>query len=274
MPELPEVETVRRQLLPLLVGTRITAGWSYPSWKFTDAVLAVGHRIREIRRRGKYLLIDLGPEIDQSGKPELELVLHLGMTGTLSVTDNPPDDPYVRAIWSLDKGSYFWLRDIRRFGRIAMVPRDDYCTLPTLSRLGPEPFDPDLTAETFYQSLTGSRRRIKTQLLSQRPVAGVGNIYADEALWRARIYPGCRRVGRIRAGQLLSHLRNVLSESLENGGTTLRDYRKPDGGTGSNQRHLDCYGRSGQACRRCATTLVARMLDQRSTTWCPVCQRH
>ena len=114
---------------------------------------------------------------------------------------------------------------------------------------------------------------MKTQLLQQRAVAGVGNIYADEALWRAGVDPAARKVTRPQAARLHAAIREVLAAALANGGTTLRDYRTVDGGTGSNQHHLDCYGRAGEPCTRCATTLRRKVLDGRGTTWCPVCQR-
>ena len=289
MPELPEVETVRRQLEPLVVGATVTGARAHPSPKFADATRATGHRIDTVGRRGKYLLFGLTPATRDpapargSAGAEHELVVHLGMTGGLHVDrapatgSSPPStapDPYERASWILDDGRRLWFRDVRRFGRIAVVPAGHHQSLPTLHHLGPEPFDPGLDPVSFHRSLQASRRRIKTQLLSQRPIAGVGNIYADEALWRASIHPGARRVGRERSGRLLGHLRDVLAESLDHGGTTLRDYRTPDGAPGRNQRRLDCYGRGGRPCRRCGSTLVARVLDQRTTTWCPACQRN
>ncbi|MDP6976585.1 MAG: bifunctional DNA-formamidopyrimidine glycosylase/DNA-(apurinic or apyrimidinic site) lyase [Acidimicrobiales bacterium] len=268
MPELPEVETVRRQLEPLLDGRRIVDAEAHPSPKFAPAVRAVAHRVGGVRRRGKYLLFDL---LDGGDTPR-ELVVHLGMTGGLHVVDAPSPDPYRRARWELDDGRHLVFRDVRRFGRIAVVPAGDHRSLPTLHDLGPEPFDPVLDAGGFHTRLAGSRRRVKTHLLSQRPIAGVGNIYADEALWRAGIHPGARRVGPERADLLLTALRDVLREALDHDGTTLRDYRTVDGGTGSNQFRLDCYGRAGSPCARCRTPLTSRLLDQRTATWCPSCQ--
>ncbi len=286
VPELPEVETVRRQLEALLPGATVTGARAHPSPKFAEAPRAAGHRIDAVDRRGKYLLLGLTPATGTTAPAgtgaERELVVHLGMTGGLHVDSasssgtGPPRaaDPYERASWDLDDGRRLWFRDVRRFGRIAVVPAGDHRGLPTLHHLGPEPFDPELDAAGFHRALQGSRRRIKTLLLSQRPIAGVGNIYADEALWRAGIHPGARRVGLERAGRLLGHLREVLAESLDHGGTTLRDYRAPDGAPGDNQRRLDCYGRGGRPCHRCGATLAARALDQRTTTWCPRCQRN
>ncbi len=277
MPELPEVETVRRQLEPLVRGATIADARAHRSPKFCSAPEAIGSTITGIDRRGKYLLIGLlDPSVPAgavpTGPPDRELVVHLGMTGALHVDDAPPRDPYERASWDLVDGRILWFRDVRRFGRIAVVPAGEYRSLPTLDHLGPEPFDPSLDGRRFHRALAASRRRIKTQLLSQRPIAGVGNIYADEALWRAGIHPGARRVGTARAEALLGHVRDVLAEALDHGGTTLRDYRTPDRSSGRNQHRLDCYGRSGRPCRRCATPLTARELDQRTTTWCPRCQ--
>ena len=187
MPELPEVETVRRELEPWLVGRSIVGVSHHPSAKFTPACDAVGTTIETVARRGKYLLFDL-----DDGH---EMVVHLGMTGRLSPATPPAgDDPHVRARWDLDDGTILEFNDIRRFGRIAVVPRGHYETLPTLDALGPEPFDPAFEPAAFAQALEASHRTIKTQLLSQRPVAGVGNIYADEALWEAEINPAARRV--------------------------------------------------------------------------------
>ena len=280
MPELPEVETVRRQLEPLITGSRIVDAGAHPSARFCDAVEARGHRISRVDRRGKYLLMGLAP-CDEAGdgtagthSAERELVMHLGMTGGVHVGRTLPDDPYTRAWWSLDDDRFLVFRDVRRFGRIAVVARGEHSSLPTLHRLGPEPFDPTLDAATFHAALAVSRRRIKTNLLSQRPIAGLGNIYADESLWRAGISPSARRIGPERAGRLLQAIRDVLTESLANDGTTLRDYRTPAGSTGRNQDHLDCYGRGGEPCHLCGAVLVSRSIDQRTATWCPVCQAH
>ena len=201
-----------------------------------------------------------------------ELIIHLGMTGSISVTEKKSNDPYVRAEWELDNGLFFTFRDIRRFGRIAFVDPGNYKSLPTLNSIGPEPFDPDLTSNSFYKSLSSSKSQLKTKLLSQRVVAGLGNIYVDESLWRARVNPAVRRIGERRSEILLLSIREVLNEAIINGGTTFRDYRTPDGLTGKNQHNLDCYGKTGQPCKNCSTTLKGRLIGQRSTTWCPQCQ--
>lgn len=265
VPELPEVETVRRTLEPHVLGRRFVDAWAHPSPKFRTGPEVVGPTVAAVRRRGKYLILDLDDD--------REFIVHLGMTGQL--TWNPhlgePDD-YVRAWWRCADGSGLSFRDVRRFGRIAVVPTGDHRSMPTLHNLGPEPFDPELTDVAFWRSLNASRRHLKTQLLSQQPIAGVGNIYADEALWLAQVAPADRHISRPRAAALLAALREVLGTAIAHGGTTLRDYRTADGSQGEHQQHLRCYGRGGEECERCGGELSSRQLDARTTTWCRSCQ--
>ena len=272
MPELPEVETVRRGLQPHLAGRRIVEADAHPSAKFRAAPEAIGATVTSVGRRGKYLLIAL-----DDGRT---LVIHLGMTGRLGMreagpqpSDDDADDPHLRAWWLLDDGRTLEFRDMRRFGRIAVVG-DDLTELPTLAALGPEPFDDAFDADHLWRAVNRSQIRVKTQLLGQRVVAGVGNIYADEALWRAQVHPGARRISRPAAVRLHAAIIDVLSEGIEHGGTTLRDYRTVAGEEGTNQHRLDCYGRAGQPCPRCASTLRRSVIDGRGTTHCPRCQRH
>ncbi|MEM8903246.1 MAG: bifunctional DNA-formamidopyrimidine glycosylase/DNA-(apurinic or apyrimidinic site) lyase [Actinomycetota bacterium] len=264
MPELPEVETIRRGLEPWLVGRRIVDARAFAHPKFTPALEAVGPAVVEVGRRGKYLLVGL-----DDGR---ELVVHLGMTGQLLPATDPPDQ-YERAAWTLDDDSTLAFRDVRRFGRIRVVPAGDHHDIATLARLGPEPLGGDFTAEGLHEALGRSRARIKTQLLSQRPVAGVGNIYADEALWSARVNPAARRITRPAARRLHGAIIEAIASGVEHGGTTLRDYRTVDDAEGGHQHHLRCYGRAGEPCERCGTELRRRIVDARGTTWCPVCQR-
>ncbi len=286
MPELPEVETLRRSLEPRLVGRRLGAARAFDHPKFSPALEVVGAVAEGVARRGKYLLIAL-----DDGR---ELIVHLGMTGQLLVggpgSVGPEGqgasaaDRHERAAWRLDPvtrtdavagGDERWLvlRDARRFGRVRVVDAGDHASLSTLHALGPEPFDPSFTAEHLHFALARSRRAVKTQLLSQRPVAGVGNIYADEALWAAGIDPAARRLSRPRARRLRDALVEALAAGVEHGGTTLRDYRRSDGTTGSHQRHLRCYGRAGRPCVRCGAPLRRKVIDGRGTTWCATCQR-
>jgi formamidopyrimidine-DNA glycosylase len=264
VPELPEVETVRRQLELLVAGRRVVDAWGFASAKFAPAAEAAGVRIDGVTRRGKYLLLPL-----DDGR---ELVIHLGMTGQLRLRPGAMD-PYVRAWWSLDDGEVLELRDVRRFGRIGVVTAGDYAAMPTLAALGPEPWDPVLDDDGLWRGLRRSRIRVKTQLLSQRPIAGVGNIYADEALWRAGIHPGRRSVTRAESDRLLAALREVLEQGIANGGTTLRDYRDVSGSSGRNQLELGCYGRAGRPCVRCGDELRRTVVDGRGTTHCRTCQR-
>jgi formamidopyrimidine-DNA glycosylase len=267
VPELPEVETIRRQLAPEITGRTVIEAWGFASAKFSDAPLAAGATIVGLGRRGKYLLAPLDDD--------RELIVHLGMTGRLWVARSgpPPDDPYLRAWWRLADGSTLVFRDVRRFGRLAVVPAGDHTSLPTLHALGPEPFDEAFTAAFLHRALNRSSIRVKTQLLGQRVVAGVGNIYADEALWAARANPAARQISRPKAAALHQALRDALQAGLDNGGTTVRDYRAADGAQGRNQHSLRCYGRAGLPCLRCGEPLRRRVFDGRSTTWCPVCQR-
>ncbi len=263
MPELPEVETVRRQLEPVVVGRRIREAWGHPSPKFASAPHVTGTTIEVVTRRGKYLLFGLDDD--------RELIVHLGMTGQLRLGLGDAD-PYVRAWWALDDGNVLELRDVRRFGRVAVVPAGEWTSLVTLAALGPEPWDPALDDGGLWRNLKRSRAHVKTRLLSQRPVAGVGNIYADEALWRAGVHPARRSITRREADRLLTELRSVLEQGIANGGTTLRDYRTPDGRRGRNQLELCCYGRGGEPCLRCGTELRRSVIDARGTTHCPRCQ--
>ena len=264
VPELPEVETVRRGLVPVVVGRRVMEAGAHPSPKFSPAVEVVDATFRSVDRRGKYLLLGL-----DDGR---RLVAHLGMTGQFRPAPGPSDDPHVRAWWTFDDRTTLEFRDVRRFGRLAVVG-DDLSALPTLATLGPEPFDEAFDAEHLWRALRRSSVAVKTQLLSQRPVAGVGNIYADEALWRAGIHPGSRRTSRAAASRLRDAIVEVLAEGIANGGTTLRDYRSVEGATGANQHRLACYGRAGQPCPRCETTLQRSVVGARGTTHCPACQR-
>lgn len=272
MPELPEVETVRRSLEPAMIGRTVLEAGSHWSPKFTPAVEAIGSTIDRVGRRGKFLVMGLDDD--------RELIIHLGMTGVLSFGSNNTDvdGPYLRAWWRLAfsatrPSETLLFNDVRRFGRIRVVPAGDYSSIPTLAAAGLEPWDPALTPKRFHAAIHRSSRAIKTQLLSQRPIAGVGNIYADEALWAAQINPRVRRLGLERAGSLLTEIRIALEKGLENGGTTLKDYRNVEGGQGRNQRELLAYGRAGLACLRCESILTSGVIDARTTVWCPQCQR-
>ena len=273
MPELPEVETIRRQLEPLLLGAEFTDAAAHWSEKFAPAMDAIGASIEGVERRGKYLMFVL-----DDGN---ELVAHLGMTGSFHVAEGRPGEvpdldqhgPHTRAVWTMADGRHLVFRDTRRFGRLRVVRAGDYADIPTLHHMGPEPLGDAFTGASLHRAIKGSSRAIKTQLLSQRPVSGVGNIYADEALFLARIDPRARRVGRERCEDLAEQIKVVLRMGIENGGTTLRDYVNAEGEAGENQHALLAYGRAGEPCVRCGETLSSIVLDARTTTFCRTCQR-
>jgi len=265
MPELPEVESVRRQLEPELTGRRIDKVWFDPHpaipRQFITPERAVGRRIERVGRRGKFLIAPLSGGV--------ELVMHLGMTGAFRFG---VDDPYVRARLELDDGRSLAFRDVRRFGRLAVVDPGEYSALPTLAALGPEPLSDDFDPASFAAALARTSAPVKPYLLSQRPVAGVGNIYADEALWLARIHPTSRRVGGTRARLLHGAIRKVLAEAIEREGTTFRDFQMVNGESGRNASFLIAYGQGGRPCPRCGTPLKKVVLGGRGTTYCPRCQ--
>ncbi|MEM9465376.1 MAG: bifunctional DNA-formamidopyrimidine glycosylase/DNA-(apurinic or apyrimidinic site) lyase [Actinomycetota bacterium] len=275
MPELPEVETIRRQLEPHLVGATIVDAGAHWSAKFAPAVDAIGTEFTGARRRGKYLLFDIDA-FDDAAPTRRELVVHLGMTGRLAVEPDADavdlEHPHLRAWWRLDDDRMVTFHDIRRFGRIHVVDQGDHRTIPTLHALGPEPWDPAFTGRHLARFVKRSDRHLKTILLAQRAVAGVGNIYADEALWDAEINPATRRLSPERAERLVVAIRRALESGLRHGGTTLRDYVDGEGESGGNQHELACYGRGGEPCLRCGTELRTRVIDARTTTFCPNCQ--
>lgn len=286
MPELPEVETIVRELRPMVLHQSVVAAGSHPSERFRPAELAVGSSFVEVGRRGKYLIFGLSDERD--------LVVHLGMTGRLYLTENGEEGAevgeveevsaagvapgvaagsYVRAWWRFEDGCTLVLHDVRRFGRVRVTPRGRHEAIPNLASLGPEPLGGDFTPSAFWQALRRSRSPVKTQLLSGRPVAGLGNIYADEALWSAGVHPGRRSVTKAEAERLHSAIRRVLEQAIENRGTTFRDYRTLSGSGGDNQTYLNCYGLAGTPCRRCGEELRSYTLGARTTTFCRRCQR-
>ena len=266
MPELPEVESVRRQLDPELSGRSVTDVWVDPiptvPREFHDVERALGRRIKSVGRRGKFLIAPLDGD--------LELIMHLGMTGAFRFDF---DDPYVRATLMLDDGRTLAFKDVRRFGRMAVVDAGIYDAIPTLAMLGPEPLSDEFDPEVFAWELRRTTSPVKPFLLSQRPVAGVGNIYADEALWQARIHPASRKVGRARALELHAAIRRILEDAISREGTTFRDYQMVNGASGRNASYLVAYGQQGKPCPRCTTPMRKIVLGGRGTTYCPRCQR-
>ncbi|MFO0747459.1 MAG: bifunctional DNA-formamidopyrimidine glycosylase/DNA-(apurinic or apyrimidinic site) lyase [Myxococcota bacterium] len=276
MPELPEVETVRRELEPWLAGRRIVAARRGPDApagpKYAGLERAAGQTITAVTRRGKFLVLPLSG--GAGSEPGDELVIHLGMTGTLGASE--PDD-HLRVVVELagKKPNRLYSRDPRRFGRFLVAPAGDRSALPTLATIGPEPLDPGFTADVLAIGLARTRTAVKAVLLSQRAVAGVGNIYADEALWRAQIHPEtpAERVPKARVAALHRAIVDVLEAAVLGHGTTLRDYRRVGGGRGEYAISLAVYGQDGAPCPRCGTTLARSVVGQRGTTFCPRCQR-
>ena len=272
MPELPEVETVRRAIAPILEGARLEAVEIRDARlvrPFDPSVVAaalVGERVADVGRRGKYLIVGF-----DSGR---SLLVHLRMTGSLRFAGRGAlvDDPHTRAVLRLDNGSDVAYRDVRRFGTWELFEGGDLC--PYLeARLGPEPLGP-LSAAQLGVRLQGRRAPLKAALLDQRTIAGLGNIYVDEALWISCLHP-LRVAGSLddaELGRLHRAIRRVLRKGIERQGSTLRDYTQPDGSYGSMQDEFRAYGRGGEPCDRCGAPLVRIVVGGRTTTYCPDCQ--
>ena len=273
MPELPEVETVRAHLAPMLTGRRIERALILDPRlvrPFEPAAVAgelVDERVAAVERRGKYLVVRF-----ESGRV---LLIHLRMTGSLLHAPGGAvdDDPHRRAVLILDNGADVVYRDIRRFGTWELLePADVPAYLG--SRLGPEPLA-GLTASRLAERLAGRRSPLKAALLDQRTVAGLGNIYADEALWYARIHP-LRRAGELDADEVRRvhrAVRRALRLGIERQGASLRDYALPDGASGRMQDEFRAYGREGEPCDRCRTPIAKIRVGGRGTWFCPRCQR-
>jgi formamidopyrimidine-DNA glycosylase len=273
MPELPEVETVRRSLALELPGLRVetVGGQSIAMRRPLEverlAAHATGRRFLEPRRRGKYLLLDLDPPGT--------LLAHLGMSGRFQLVDAAtPVRNHTHLRLDLDDGRQLRFVDPRRFGFVDWLEPGTEMTDPSLATLGVEPLDPGLD-EFLPVRIHARRAPVKSLLLDQKLVAGVGNIYAVEALWRAGIDP--RRAGNrtslTRLADLACAVQEVLAEAITQGGTTLRDFAGPDGEAGYFAVKLSVYGRQGEPCVKCGATIRAAVIGGRTTAWCPKCQR-
>lgn len=272
MPELPEVENVRTGLLPLVGRTLRPHEFSkYPRF---NKVSGASGEVRYVQRRGKWLIVGLRPV---SGPP-VELIVHLGMTGRLSLSAELRPDPHMHASWRIERHDHLgaaWLTyvDPRRFGRLELVSPGEYGSISGLDRLGPDATDPAAIEERL-RSLERSSRSVKAALLDQSVLAGAGNIYCDEALFDARLHPAtsCRSLDDGLRRSLASSLATSIQSSIRNGGTTFRDYRQVDGSPGTNVHALKCYGRAGLPCLRCGTLMALTKVAGRSTCYCPTCQ--
>lgn len=270
MPELPEVETTRRGIEPHVRGrtiARLEIREPRLRWPVAATLPAElpGRRIEGVGRRGKYLLIEAG---------DGALIVHLGMSGALRFhPEAPPPGRHDHYDLLFEHGSCLRFTDPRRFGSLHFSSAP--LSHPLLASLGPEPLGDAFTAEYLAARCQGRRVAIKAHLMNARIVVGVGNIYANEALFRAGIHPlrAAGRIARPRFDALVHAIRDVLADAIERGGTTLRDFVGGDGLPGYFQLDLEVYGREGEPCRRCGGTVRAVVLGQRATYYCPGCQR-
>lgn len=292
MPELPEVETVRRRLLTCLPGLRLR------DLRVNDAAvseqseaelrrLLIGRRVTGLRRRGKYLLVDLGepgagrdppsPAHAAAGRPVVAgpsvAVIHLRMTGQLVFRPDPGERP-ARFVWYLDPDTELHFQDVRRFGRLwAFGPAAEDAFFASRG-MGPEPFGPDFTLEYLRGALRDRRAPLKAFLLDQRRLAGVGNIYADETLFRARLHPlrAAGSVGPREARRLHAALLETLQAGIDHEGSSIESFIDPAGERGSFQDILSVYQRTGEPCRVCGTPVERVVVGGRGTHYCPRCQ--
>ena len=282
MPELPEVETVRRGLLPVMEGRIIDQAevrrpdlrWPFPE-RMADRL--EGQRVVRLRRRSKYILADL-----DSGET---LIIHLGMSGRMLVSGNlmgrfhhsaPCAEPHDHVLFHMSDGSTVTFNDARRFGFMDMACTDSLDQHRLLAGLGPEPLGNEFHEDYLLKRFEGRKSPIKSALLDQRLVAGLGNIYVCEALYRSRISP-TRKAGKISSSQireLVPAIRQVLNDAIEAGGSSLKDFRHSDGELGYFQHSFEVYGREGQPCRRngCGGSVIRITQSGRSTFYCPKCQ--
>ena len=271
MPELPEVETIRRGLAPILAGRRITQvtvrhrGLRWPVSQALEQQIE-GRTVRSVNRRGKYLLL---------GCDAGTLIVHLGMSGSLCVVAGsipPGRHDHLDAV--LNDGRVLRFNDPRRFGSLHWVEGDPLAH-PLLAPLGPEPLEPGFDGEWLFRTAHGRKAAIKHVLMDSHLLAGIGNIYANEALFQAGIHPG-RSAGRLSLARyrlLAQALTDVLQRALDAGGSTLRNFVDATGAPGYFQQQYGVYGRNGKPCRNCGAAIRAVRQGQRSTFYCPRCQR-
>lgn len=273
MPELPEVESIKRTLAKNTLGRRILdveIYWPPAAVSLADedfAGLVRDQVIENFDRRGKYLLIILS-----NG---LTMIVHFRMTGRLIYyPDKQPVDKHTHVVFYLDEGEMHY-SDIRKFGRIQLVPTQNAAEMTSLAKLGPEPLSGSFAFDTLGQRLSRKKCTIKGALLDQTVIAGLGNIYADEALFRAGILPG-RNTQSLKVSEIIllyNAICGILTEGIKARGTSFRDYRDAEGNMGAFQESLMVYGRSGQECKACGSPLVREKIAGRTTVYCPECQK-
>ena len=268
MPELPEVETIRRDLEGKIIGRRFTAVtllWSKMLQNLTLAAFERGiisQSITDMDRRGKYLILRLS-----NG---MSLIMHLKMSGSLRLDTACDDDRHIRAVFSLDNGVNLYFRDPRKFGRIWLVENER----EVIGKLGPEPLEKEFTPDALRSILEKRQAPIKAVLCEQSLIAGIGNMYADEALFAAAIHP-LRKAGSLSLGEvkrLHRAIRTILQEAIASGGASISDYRRPDGSSGEAQFAFKVAHQRGAPCPRCKTPIERIVVRQRGTYFCPICQ--
>lgn len=271
MPELPEVETTLRGIAPHLQGQRVAGvvirnaqlRWPIPT---TLPSLLKNAVVRSLRRRAKYLLINFDHGT---------LILHLGMSGSLRILPHPtPPEKHDHFDLILDSGELMRLRDPRRFGAV-LWHEGDVFSHPLLAHLGPEPLSSDFDANHLHQKTRSRAIAIKLAIMDNQLVVGVGNIYANEALFRAGIKPqlAAHRLSKTRCETLASTIKAVLTEAINKGGSSLRDFIHSDGSSGYFQQHYFVYGRKDEPCKTCGTSIKQIKQGQRSSFYCPSCQK-
>ena len=273
MPELPEVEQVRKTLIPHIVGKtikQVEVGLprmiQYPT--ATEFIKKVaGKKIISIDRRGKYLRINLAGD--------MYILAHLRMTGALlAVSKKDPEPPYAHVKFELTGEENLWFTDIRTFGTLYLIDHDDK-VIEGYATLGPEPMEKALTGEYLAQACKKKTGAIKAVILDQKIIAGLGNIYADEALFGAGILPTrpANSLTREEYAKLVKSINTVIAQGIKNHGTTFRNYQDADGKQGTNVLYLNVYGRKGEKCKKCGTILEHCKVVGRGSVYCPHCQK-
>lgn len=270
MPELPEVETVVRGLRTPLMGRSFVS--MRPVWERTVqtpnpaefAARIAGQTVQDVTRRAKFIVLVLSEDL---------LLVHLRMTGRLYVTQAEAQhdaDRWLRVVFGLDDGGELRFSDVRKFGRVSLTDRIEAITGP----LGPEPLSAEFTPAVLHERLQNRNKPMKPLLLDQTFIAGVGNIYADEALFRAGIHPQRRSASLSHDDIVRLHgsIQAALHDGVQHEGASINWYRKVDGSKGNSQAHFYVYGRDGQPCRHCGHPIEKMRLAQRGTHYCPVCQ--
>ncbi|HED14571.1 MAG TPA: bifunctional DNA-formamidopyrimidine glycosylase/DNA-(apurinic or apyrimidinic site) lyase [Gammaproteobacteria bacterium] len=270
MPELPEVETTLRGIKPWICGhivQQVQIHNRHLRWPVPDSLAKIltGQRLQELRRRGKYLLFDFPPGT---------MLVHLGMSGSLRLTESTaPLRKHDHLQWTFENGSSLRLEDPRRFGCVLFTT--DPFSHPLLKSLGPEPFSSTFNGNWLYQQAARRRVAVKILIMDHRVVTGVGNIYACEALFNAGIDPRrpCNRISEQRYQRLAMVICSTLEQAIRAGGTTLRDFHQADGRPGYFTQLLQVYGRNQQACLCCEQPIRQVVIGQRSSYYCPGCQK-